>query len=238
MSEALIAPTYGEVFELRRQFRQLYGTGLALDYLFAAVAPTGAQLEAWLATDANLVAYQRLIGAAVGASAVCASAAAMAAVVGSATALACLRDSDSGRSALLNSKTAMAAVLASATAPGVLLANTLARAALYDNESAWAQFIASANARGALSAIAVEHLMSGVTAVSPPGVALGFRTVLVQQKVANGGQSMAGASADTYVPSSTSYIDRYVRVPSLTHRGSAGGSQSGIRFVVMQPGAV
>jgi hypothetical protein len=76
------------------------------------------------------------------------------------------------------------------------------------------------------------------TAVYPTGVALGFRTVLVQQKVANGGQSMAGASADTYVTTSTSYIDRYVRVTSLTHRGSSAGSQSGIRFVVMQPGAV
>ena len=97
MSEALIAPTYGEAFELRRQFRQLYGNGLALDYLFATVAPTGAQLEAWLATDANLAAYQRLIATAVGASAVCTSATVMAAVVGSTTALAHLRDSDTGR---------------------------------------------------------------------------------------------------------------------------------------------
>ncbi|HTH12214.1 MAG TPA: hypothetical protein VMA55_21800 [Acidovorax sp.] len=234
MSEALIAPTYGEVFELRRQFRQLYGTGLALDYLFAAVAPTGPQLEAWLATDANLVAYQRLIGTAVGASAVCASAAAMAAVVGSATALAYLRDSDTARAALINSKTAMTALVGSATAPGVLLSSAPARVALYDNETAWALFTASANARAALSAVAVEHLTTSATMVYPPGVALGFRAALIQQKVGNTGQSMAGAGVDTYATSSFAYIDRYVRVTSLMHRGSLTGANSYVRYVVMQ----
>lgn len=234
MSEALIAPTYGEVFELRRQFRQLYGTGLALDYLFGAVAPTGAQLEAWLATDANLVAYQRLIATAVGASAVCASAAAMAAVAGSATALACLRDSDTGRSALLNSKTAMTAVLASATAPAALLVTGTARAALYDNEAAWAAFAANATARAALSSIAVESGNSTTTMSYPLGVGLGFRAVLVQQKGGNTGQSLAGAGVDTYATGSLTYIDRYVRVTSLMHHGSITGAQSFIRYVVMQ----
>ena len=48
MSEALIPPIYGEVLELRRHFRLLYGTQ-ALNYLLATPAPTAAQLTAWLA---------------------------------------------------------------------------------------------------------------------------------------------------------------------------------------------
>jgi hypothetical protein len=236
MSDALIAPTYGEAFELRRQFRQLYGNGLALDYLFATVPPTGAQLEAWLATDANLVAYQRLIATAAGASALCATATAMAAVVGSATALAYLRDSDTGRAAMLNSKTAMAAVVGSATAPGVLLASGTARAALYDNETAWALFIASANGRNAISAIAQEHTASGSVAfVFPPNMGIGTRAVLVQQKASSTSlNSIAGASVDTYTTNSVTYIDRNVRVSGLCHRCGGAGVNSTIRYVVMQ----
>lgn len=234
MSEALIAPTYGEAFELRRQFRQLYGNGLALDYLFATVAPTGAQLEAWLATDANVVAYQRLLATAVGASAVCASAPAMAAVVNSTTALAYLRDSDTGRAALLNSKTAMNAVVGSATAPGALLTSAAARAALYDNETAWAMFIASANGRNALSAVAQENTHSSVSFMFPAGIGVSTRAVLLQQKSSTASlTSIAGAGVDTYVTSSTAYIDRNVRVTGLMHR-AGGSANSTVRYVVMQ----
>ena len=237
MSDALIAPTYGEAYELRRQFRLLYGNTLALDYLFATVAPTGAQLEAWLATDANLVAYQRLIATAAGASALCATATAMVAVVGSATAMAYLRDSDTGRASLLNSKPAMTALVGSATAPGVLLTSAAARAALYDNETAWTLFIASANGRAALSAIALEHASSTVQFAYPTQVLLGTRTVLLQQKSSNATyQSIAGASVDTYATNSVVYIDRNVRVTGLCHRSSAvaSGMNSIIRYVVMQ----
>lgn len=234
MSEALIAPTYSEAYELRRQFRQLYGNGLALDYLFATVAPTGAQLEAWLATDANVVAYQRLIATAVGASAVCASAAAIAAVVGSATALAYLRDSDTGRAAMLNAKTAMTAVLGSATACGALLTSSAFRAALYDNDTAWALWVASANGRAALSAIAAEHSITGVPMVSPIGISTGMRVILVQQKTAGSSPvSYAGSGVDTYSTSSLAYIDRYVRVPGLTHRSAGASSTSWVRYVIV-----
>ena len=231
MSDALIAPIYGEAYELRRQFRQLYGTGLALDYLFATVAPTGAQLEAWLATDANVVAYQRLISTAVGASAVCANAGAVAAVVGSATALAYLRDSDTGRAALLNSKTAMAAVVGSATATSALLTSSAFRCALYDNDTAWAAWAASANGRNALSAIASEHSMNSTSHVFPAGIATGIRVFLLQQK-ASSGTSYAGANADTYTTTSAAYIDRNLRVSGLTHRSSGTSSISSIRYVI------
>jgi hypothetical protein len=234
MSEALIAPTYGESYELRRQFRQLYGNGLALDYLFATVAPTGAQLEAWLATDANVVAYQRLIATAVGASAVCASAAAMAAVVGSTTALAYLRDSDTGRAAMLNAKTAMTAVLGSATACSALVTSSAFRSALYDNDTAWALWVASANGRNALSAIATEHANAGAANVSPVGIGTGTRVMLVQQKASGTSPaSYAGSNADTYTTSSLAYIDRYVRVSGLTHRSNGAAATSWIRYVIV-----
>lgn len=235
MADALSPITYSEVFELRRQFRLLYGNTLALDYLLAAAAPTGAQLEAWLATDANLVAYQRLIATAVGASALCMNTGAVAAVVGSATALAYLRDSDTGRAAMLNSKPAMVAVLASATAPGVLLVSGTARAAIYDNETAWSLWAASANGRSALSAIAVEHSTNVAGFVYPAGLSGTTRAVLVQQKATGGGSvSYAGALADTYTTSSSVYIDRYARVTGLAHRATSTAVSSQIRFVLMQ----
>ncbi|WP_343734504.1 hypothetical protein [Acidovorax sp.] len=234
MSEALIAPTYSEAYELRRQFRQLYGAGAALDYLFATVPPTGAQLEAWLATDANLTAFQRTISTQVGASTVCAGGAAVAAVVGSATALAYMRDSDTGRAAMLNAKTAMTAVLGSATACGALLTSSAFRGALYDNETAWALWVASANGRNALSAIAAEHANATSTHVSPAGIGTGTRVMLVQQKATGTTQtSYAGSNADTYTTSSLAYIDRYVRVPGLTHRSAGASSTSWIRYVIV-----
>jgi len=236
MSEALIAPTYGEAFEIRRHFKLLNGTTLALDYLLATVPPTGAQLEAWLATDANLVAFQRLIATAAGASAICAGANAMAAVVGSATALANLRDSDTGRAALINSKTAMAAVMASATAPAALLVSAAFRAAIYDNEGAWTPFIAKASVRSALNDLAVEHISTVATHTYPTASGPGIRVVLVQRRTAVSGapQSFAGAGFDTYVTTSTTYIDRYVRVTGLTHRASSSGITSAVRYVLMQ----
>lgn len=234
MSVALIAPTYGEVFELRRQFRQLYSGGVTMDYLFATVTPTSAQLEAWLATDANLAAYQRLIATAVGASAVCASGAVFGAVVGSTTALACMRDSDAGRAALLNSKTALTAVLASATASAALVTSGAMRAALYDNETAWAAWVASANGRNALNAIALEHSLVATTHTYPTGVGVGMRVILTQQKaVGTTPQSSAGQSVDTYVTTSTTYIDRYVRVVGLTHKSNGASTTSWVRYVIL-----
>jgi len=235
MSEALIAPTYGEAFELRRQFRQLYGNGLALDYLFATVAPTGAQLQAWLATDANLTAYQRLIATAEGASAVCSSAAVMAAVVGSSTALAYLRDSNTGCAALLNAKTAMTAVTGSATAANSLVTSSAFRGALYENETAWASWVASANGRAALSAIAEEHSVTTQTHAYPPGIGPGVRAIFVQQKTSGSSSpvSYAGASADTYTTASLAYVDRYLRLPGLSHRSSGVYATSWVRYVIV-----
>ena len=234
MSEALIAPTYGEVFELRRQFRQLYSGGVTMDYLFATVTPTAAQLEIWLATDANLAAYQRLVSTAVGASAVCASAPVAAAVAGSTTALATMRDSDAGRAALLNSKTALTAVLASATASAAVVTNRAFLSALYDSENAWAAWVASANGRNALNGIAQETSLVNTTHTYPPGLGHGVRVILTQQKaVGTTPLSHAGQSADTYVTSSQTYIDRYVRITGLTHRTNGASTTSWLRYVVL-----
>lgn len=238
MSQALIPPTYAEAMAVRRQLQQLYGTTAALDYLLATPAPTSAQLTTWLATDANLTAYQQLLSTDAGASAVCVSSTAMDAIVGSTTGLKVLRDSEAGRGALLNSKVAVAAVIATSAAATQLLGNRAARAALYDHETAWETFVASANGKTALAAVAAaEHANATITHVYPPGVGVSTRAVLVSQRqITSGVVAFAGAMADTYTTSVLAAVDRYVRVTGLTHRnasGSNGGSY--IRYVVMQP---
>lgn len=242
MSEALIAPTYGEVLELRRHFKLLHGSTLALDYLLATPAPTSAQLTTWLATDENLTAYQRLISSDLGACAVCASSTAMAAIAGSDTALEGLRDIDAGRTAMLNSKKAMTAVLAGYAISGkssavILLESRAARAALYDHESAWGMFVATVIGKAALSWAtlkAAAHSTSGTTHVYPPGVGIATRAVLITQQGTSTAQSAAGANENTYIASAGQAVERYVRVKGLTHRISSGSGTSVINYIVME----
>lgn len=237
MSEALIPPIYGEVLELRRHFRLLYGTQ-ALNYLLATPAPTAAQLTAWLDTPANLDAYQRLLATNAGASAVCASSAIMAAVAASPKALETLRDSGPGSAALVNSKTAIDAVLAAgAAAISSVLSIGAVRTAVFNSDTAFNTLVASDAGKNALNSMASEHLNIATTHVYPPGVNAASRTVLVSQK--SGGasyKSHAGASEDTYTCTSATFLDRYVRITGLTHRAGATGSlsYSTIRYVVMQ----
>ena len=233
MSDALIAPTYGEVVELRRHFKLLYSTQ-ALDYLLATPTPTAAQLTAWLATPANLDAYQRLVGTHAGAGVVCASSAVMGAVAGSAVALEALRDCGPGRAALADSQTAMNAVLAAgADAIGRVFAIAAVRAAVYDSEVAWAAVVASPNGKAEIDRIAIENTLVGNVHRYPVGVSVSTRAVLVSQKAAQM-TSHAGALVDTYSTTSTTFIDRYVRVTGLTHRNASATYSSIIRYVVMQ----
>lgn len=235
MSEALIPPIYGEVLELRRHFRLLYGTQ-ALNYLLATPAPTAAQLTAWLDTPANLDAYQRLLASNAGASAVCASSAIMAAVAASPKALETLRDSGPGSAALVNSKTAIDAVLAAgAAAISSVLSIGAVRTAVFNSETAFNTLVASAAGKAALNSMASEHTINTGTHVYPTGVNAASRTVLVSQKTSNSAApSYAGALADTYTCTSTTFLERYVRITGLTHRATSSSYQSTIRYVLMQ----
>ena len=218
MSDLLIAPAYAEIAALKRHFQLLNGSPEALQYLLASTpTPTGAQLETWLATPANLTAFQQLVSSPAGAAAVVSSSFAMAAVAASST--------------------AMAAVMASSTAMNAVLNSTVARSAVYDRDTAWNAVVASATAKAALLASSTEHQTKSPSHVYPTGSDYAVRVVLLQQRRDGGGTtSYAGANADTYSTTSTNYIDRYVRVTGLTHRVSQSGASniSYIKYIIMQ----
>lgn len=107
MSDALIAPIYSEIARLHRHFRLLNGRPDALEYLLATTGPTGAQLQTWLGTPANLTAFQQLISVPSGAAAVAASSTAMTAVAASQNALAAIRQSSTAISAINASSPAL-----------------------------------------------------------------------------------------------------------------------------------
>ena len=216
MSDLLIAPAYAEIAALKRHFQLLNGSPEALQYLLASTpTPTGAQLETWLATPANLTAFQQLVSSHAGAAAVAASSFAMTAVAAS--------------------RTAMTAVAASSTAMSAVLNSATARSAVYDSDAAWDDVLANATAKAALLASGVEHSTNSTTREYPLGSRSGVRVVLVQQKTSSVSYtSAAGPNADTYVTSSTAYIDRYVRVTRLTHRSSNSNGYSYIKYIIMQ----
>lgn len=232
MTHALIGPAYGEVMALKKHFNLVYGIA-ALQYLLSA--PTAAQLSTWLATPANLDEYQKLVGTPNGAVAVCASSGAMAAIAGSATARERLFYSSTGRAALTSSKTAMDAVLgAGAAAISSMLSYADIRIAIYDNTTAFNSLVASADGKSALSGMAPFHTTASTVHVYPTGGNAATRMVLVSQKISlSGATSHAGALTDTYSTTSTSFVDRFVRVTGLTHR-STSTTPAQIYYVVMQ----
>lgn len=218
MSDLLIAPAYAEIAALKRHFQLLNGSPEALQYLLASTpTPTGAQLETWLATPANLTAFQQLVSSPAGAAAVAASSTAMAAVAASST--------------------AMAAVIASSTAMNAVLNSATARSAVYDSNTAWNAVVDSATAKALLLARSTWHQTKESIHDYPTGSDLGVRVAFLQQS--RGGAtitSYAGANADTYSATSGTYIDRYVRVTGLTHRVSQTGASnfSYIKYIIMQ----
>ncbi len=214
MSDLLIAPAYAEIAALKRHFQLLNGSPEALQYLLASTpTPTGAELQTWLTTAANLTAFQQLISSPAGAAAVAASSTAMPAVAASST--------------------AMAAVAASSTAMDAVVNSDVARKLVYDSNTAWNAVVGSATAKAALLARSKEHSTSSSSHIYPTGSSADVRVAFLQQ-ARGGGTSYAGANADTYSATSSSYIDRYVRVTGLTHRTIAGGYTSYVKYIIMQ----
>lgn len=225
MSELLIAPAYAEIAALKRHFQLLNGSPEALQYLLVSTpTPTGAQLQTWLSTPANLTAFQQLISSPAGAAAVAASSTAMSAVLTSSTAMAAVLASYNAMSAVAASYNAMTAVLNSATA----------RRAVYDSDIAWNVVVGSATAKAALLASSWTDTTQSTMHIYPSGSGNGVRAVLLQQRSSSSGGSYVGANADTYLTNSTTYVDRYVRVTGLTHRSNSSGYSSYIKYIIMQ----
>ena len=234
MSDLLIAPAYAEIAALKRHFQLLNGSPEALQYLLASTpTPTGAELQTWLTTAANLTAFQQLVSSPAGAAAVAASSTAMSAVIASSTAMSAVAASSTAMSAVAASSTAMAAVAASSTAMAAVVNSDVARKLVYDSNTAWNAIAKSATAKAALLASSVEYSTSSSSHVYPPGSGAGVRGALLQQRRETNGASFAGTSADTYSTTSATYIDRYVRVTGLTHRNSSSYT-SYVKYIIMQ----
>lgn len=254
MSDLLIAPAYAEIAALKRHFQLLNGSPEALQYFLASTpAPTGAQLQTWLGTPANLTAFQQLISSPAGAAAVAASSTAMNAVAASSTAMSAVAASSTAMTVVIASSIAMAAVAASSTAMTVVAASftamaavaasftampavlnsSAARIAVYDSDTAWDVVVSTATAKAALLARSTEHITNSKSHIYPPGSGNGVRAVLLQQRSDANSISLAGANADTYTITSTTYIDRYARVTGLTHRTSNNYPAS-IKYIIMQ----
>ena len=238
MSDLLIAPAYAEIAALKRHFQLLNGSPEMLEFLMSP-GVTGAGLQTLLASPVKLTQFQQFLDSPVGAVSLAASSTAMAAVAASNTAMSAVIASSTAMAAVIASSTAMAAVAASSAAMTAVAASSatmtavlnsaVARSAVYDSDTAWNAVVASATAKTVLLARSVEHSTGSTSHVYPPGSGAGVRVALLQQR--SGGTSYAGASADTYTTTSSSYIDRYVRVTGLTHRSSNG---SYIKYIIMQ----
>lgn len=214
MSEALIAPSYAEIAQMHRHFRMLYGNPLALDYLLATPAPTGAQLQAWLATPANLVAFQQLISAPNGAAALCASSTAMAAVAGSATAMQYMVGSSAALAAMLFSNTAMTAVAASNAAMLTMVQTVVSRTALASHKVALT--VVAANA-AAVSVVAEQTETMTAVAASVDGIRVLAASSTAMGVLAASANAMAiilaSANARSAVYDSTTAWDAITAAP-------------------------
>ena len=115
-----------------------------------------------------------------------------------------------------------------------VLDSSVARIAVYDSDTAWNAIVTSSTGKAALLAKSSIHSTTNPNHNYPTGSGNGVRAALIQQASSSTRTSYAGANADTYVTSSTAYIDRYVRVTGLTHRISISGFSSSIKYIIMQ----
>ena len=112
--------TYSEAHALHEHFKLIYGSYDATLFVFDA-AVTGASLEAWVGTPANLAAFRQLVSTYVGPAAMIANTTTWAAVIASSTAMAAVAASSMAMAAVAASSTAMAAVIASSTARSAII---------------------------------------------------------------------------------------------------------------------
>lgn len=153
MSLGLDAIGYAETARMYAHFRLLFGDAQALKYLLGTPGLTGAQLTAWLATPANLAAFQQLVAAPHGAAAVCASGTAMAAIAGSATAMQAMVDAgEAAHTAMAGSKTALTAIAGNATATSILAGSAAAFETLLEGAQGIRVLAGSGTAMGVLTA--------------------------------------------------------------------------------------
>ena len=152
------------------------GSSSALDTVVLIEGMTGAELETWLGTTENQLAFEAVCNSFVAANqmvsspdlmtAVLASSTAFAAVLASSTAMTAVAASSTAMTALLNSSTAFAAVIASSTAMTAVAASSTAMTAVAASSTAMTAVAASSTAMTAVaaSATAVSAMNASSTA--------------------------------------------------------------------------
>lgn len=181
---------------------------------------TGSGLQTLLADTGRLGDFVSLIAQRGFSRRMAASSTAMTAVAASATVMADVVDN----------ATWLAEIGASNTALAALFASSAARVALYDHASALTTLTNITNVRTYLLAAYPNFTTDNST--SHVSVNAG-RTLLLRQKAAGGATSYAGAGADTYTTTSTSAVDRFVKVSGLTQRTSSSSYHSAVQYVDM-----
>ena len=189
--------TYSEAHALHEHFKLIYGSYDAKLFVFDA-AVTGASLEAWVGTPANLAAFRQLVSTYVGPAAMIANTTTWAAVIASSTAMA----------AVAASSTAMAAVIASSTARSAIISKNsnfqTVRSTLKTMVTEkWVK-------KAALSADAVTSVNAIVAA--PAGLVfatLGYFSDVASQSTSifHPGGSLAAKAASTLKPTTVISVD-------------------------------
>lgn len=144
---------YNEARLLRNHFQLIYGSAEAADFVFSD-SVTGASLQTWLQTPANLTAFTQLTQTFLGPQA----------LVGNTTTFAAVVASPAAMTAVAASSTAMAAVVVSAPAMRAVATSPTALAAVAANPMAMAVFSQSL-------ALPVVRVPAMTSATVPSGVA-------------------------------------------------------------------
>jgi len=181
------------------------GSSSALDTVVLIEGMTGAELETWLGTTENQLAFEAVCNSFVAANqmvsspdlmtavaasstafaAVLASSTAMAAVLASSTAMTAVAASSTAMTAVAASSTAMTAVAASSTAMTAVAASSTAMTAVAASSTAMAAVIASSTAMTAVAAssTAMAAVAASATALSAMNASATAKTALYNSPI-------------------------------------------------------
>jgi hypothetical protein len=161
---------------------------------------SGAQLQTYLGTGANLASFVQAINSRSQARAMTESNTAMTAVAASSTAMTAVAASSTAMTAVAASSTAMTAVAARSTAMTAVTASTTAKMAIFNSDTALASIAASSTALTAMRASSQYQLSAG-TAAAIAGLNAAGSYIVVGLSTSNG--SSAGVNVLTRRSGST-----------------------------------
>ncbi|WP_287918839.1 discoidin domain-containing protein [Comamonas sp.] len=207
---------YNEARLLRNHFQLIYGSAEAADFVFSD-SVTGASLQTWLQTPANLTAFTQLTQTFLGPQALVGNTTTFAAVVASPAAMTAVAASSTAMAAVVVSAPAMRAVATSPTALAVVAANPIAMAAFSQS-----------------LALPVVRVPAMTSATAPSGVASASTTINTSQ---DPWRAFDRASSSTWMSAINSVTNQWLQyvfpIPVFIHSvdisgydGPAGATRS------------